>query len=82
MFGGRIGSQAQEKPLSPYEKRARERKDEYARLKLTSYEDQQRHEGRKAVLGQDYRERFTGTWKEAEAYLKIGNQTFWDWFWE
>jgi hypothetical protein len=83
MFGGRFFGKHR-KPLSPYEQRAKDREDEYARLGLVTYDEQQRHEGRKVLLGQDYLDRDTGTWRDAEEYIRHSqpHQTFWDWFWE
>jgi hypothetical protein len=79
MFGGKVAPQ--QKLLSPYEKRAKEREAEYARLGLASFEDQQRHEGRKVMLGEGYHQRNTGTWKEAEECMrKSGHKKWWD-FW-
>jgi hypothetical protein len=79
MFGRKSRQKSQ--PLSVYERQAQERQSEYARLGLTTYEEQQRHEYRKFSLGADYRDRPSGSWKEAEDYLKRNNQSFWDWFW-
>jgi hypothetical protein len=82
MFGGMIKLGPRQKPLSPYEQRAKEREAEYARHGLDTYEEQQRHEERKALLGLDYRDRYTGSWKKAEEHMKRCNQTFYDWLWD
>jgi hypothetical protein len=39
-------------------------------LKKWRYDEIQRHYARKAMLGSDYRERDTGTWRQAEAYMR------------
>jgi hypothetical protein len=80
MFGGRFGPKS--KQLSPYERRAKARDDEYAKIGADTWEKQQLHEQRKALLGEDYRDRFSGSWRESERYMaKQQNQTFFDWLW-
>jgi hypothetical protein len=69
------------KPLSPYEQRAERRQAEYKRYGLTTYDEQMMHEERKALLGEDYRQRDTGTWRKAEQHLKTSHQSWWDWLW-
>jgi hypothetical protein len=56
-------------PMSPYEKRLQEREAEEARLGLKTYEGKMRYRERKFMLGSDYRNRNSGTWQNAEAYL-------------
>jgi hypothetical protein len=81
MFGGRFMKKS--KPVTAYERRAKNREAEYARLGLTTFDEQQEHERRKVMLGEDYRDRFTGTWKEADEYMKKSqNVRWWDWFLE
>jgi hypothetical protein len=58
------------KSFEDYAKEAEARAEEVARLGLTSYDEIQRHYARKAMLGSDYRERDTGTWRQAEAYMR------------
>ena len=53
-----------------YLKRAEARAEEQQRLGLMTYDEIQQHYARKVMLGDDYRERDTGTWREAEEYLK------------
>ena len=79
MFGGRF-MQKSTKPLSASESRAQKRAAEYARLGLTTYRDRQRHEDRKVLLGEDYHDRFSGTWREAEETMKKSHyNSWWDW---
>jgi hypothetical protein len=58
------------KPLSAVEQREKDRADEYARVGADTYAKQMLHEDRKMKLGAGYRERDSGTWKEAERYMK------------
>jgi hypothetical protein len=60
MFGQRLD----------YLKRAEARAEEERRLGLTTFEQIEQHRARKFLLGADYRERDSGTWREAEEYLK------------
>jgi hypothetical protein len=53
-----------------YLKRAEARAEEERRLGLTTYDEIQQHRARKFILGEHYRERDSGTWREAEEYLK------------
>jgi hypothetical protein len=69
----------QRKPISIYEKRLQERDAEEARLGLKSYEEKMRHRERKFMLGSGYRDRDSGTWRDAEAYLKKSTSK-WDCF--
>jgi hypothetical protein len=60
---------SESRPLTEYEQRVRD------------YEEQQRHEFRKACLGDDYLDRYSGTWREAEAHAEQSKQPLWNWFW-
>ena len=53
-----------------YLKRAEARAEEERRLGLVTYEQIEQHRARKFILGEHYRERDSGTWREAEEYLK------------
>ena len=53
-----------------YLKRAEARAEEERRLGLTTFEQIEQHRARKFILGEHYRERDSGTWREAEEYLK------------
>ena len=53
-----------------YLKRAEARAEEERRLGLTTFEQIEQHRARKFILGVHYRERDSGTWREAEEYLK------------
>ena len=53
-----------------YLKRAEARAEEERRLGLVTYEQIEQHRARKFILGERYRERDSGTWREAEEYLK------------
>ena len=53
-----------------YLKRAEARAEEERRLGLTTFEQIEQHRARKFILGENYRERDSGTWREAEEYLK------------
>jgi hypothetical protein len=83
MFGkSKPQSRKQREPMSQYEIRMQERQAEYARLGLTTYAEQQTHEFRKVALGSDYHERDSGTWKQAEDFMKkSGHTTWWDRLW-
>jgi hypothetical protein len=78
MFGGRFGPRR--KQLSYYELREKARQKEYARYRLTTFAQQQEHEERKGVLGEDYRDRYSGSWREAEDYMNRSRyDSWWDW---
>ena len=53
-----------------YLKRAEARAEEERRLGLTTFEQIEQHRARKFILGENYRERDSGSWREAEEYLK------------
>ena len=53
-----------------YLKRAEVRAEEERHLGLTTYDEIQQHRARKFILGEHYRERDSGTWREAEECLK------------
>ena len=53
-----------------YLKRAEARAEEERHLGLTTYDEIQRHRARKFILGENYRERDSGSWHEAEEHLK------------
>ena len=53
-----------------YLKRAEARAEEEQRLGLVTYEQIEQHRARKFILGENYRERNSGSWREAEEYLK------------
>jgi hypothetical protein len=53
-----------------YLKRAEARAEEERRLGLVTYEQIEQHRARKFLLGADYRERDSGSCREAEEYLK------------
>ena len=53
-----------------YLKRAEARAEEERRLGLTTYDEIQQHRARKFILGENYRERDSGSWREAEEYLR------------
>jgi hypothetical protein len=53
-----------------YLKQAEARAEEERRLGLTTFEQIEQHRARKFILGEHYRERDSGTWREAEGYLK------------
>ena len=53
-----------------YLKRAEAHAEEERRLGLVTYEQIEQHRARKFILGEHYRERDSGTWREAEEYLK------------
>ena len=53
-----------------YLKRAEARAEEERRLGLATFEQIEQHRTRKFILGEHYRERDSGTWREAEEYLK------------
>ena len=53
-----------------YLKRAEARAEEEQRLGLVTYEQIEQHRARKFILGENYRERDSGSWREAEEYLR------------
>jgi hypothetical protein len=53
-----------------YLKRAEAREEEEQRLGLVTYEQIEKHRARKFILGEHYREHDSGSWREAEEYLK------------
>ena len=57
------------KSFEDYAREAEARAEEEQRLGLVTYQ-QIEHRARKSLLGADYRERDSGTWREAEEYLK------------
>ena len=62
-----------------YEKRAREREAEEARLGLVLYAEKMRHRERKFMLGAGYRDGDSGSWRQAEAFLKKSKSKWFDW---
>jgi hypothetical protein len=58
------------KSFEDYAREAEARAEEEQRLGLTTYDEIQQHYARKVMLGDDYRERYSGSWCEAEEYLK------------
>ena len=56
--------------LDEYMKRAKAREEEEKRLGIVTYEQKMEHRERRAILGKDYLERPSGTWKNALDFLK------------
>jgi hypothetical protein len=63
-----------------YEKRAKEREAEEARLGLASYDEKLRHRERRFMLGEGYHERQSGSWRDAQSFLKKSKQKWSDWW--
>jgi hypothetical protein len=61
--------------LEEYVKRAKAREEEEKRLGITTYEQKMEHCERRAILGKDYLERDSGSWRNALEFLKrLGEQ--------
>jgi hypothetical protein len=56
--------------LEDYMKKAKAREEEERRLGITTYQEKMDHRERRAILGKDYLELDSGTWKNALAFLK------------
>jgi hypothetical protein len=51
--------------LDEYMKRAKAREEEEQRLGITTYEQKMEHRERRAILGKDYLQRDSGSWRNA-----------------
>jgi hypothetical protein len=56
--------------LEDYTKQAKAREEEEQRLGIATYQQKMEHRERRAILGDGYLERDSGTWKNALAFLR------------
>ena len=56
--------------LEDYTKQAKAREEEEKRLGIVTYEQKMEHRERRAILGRDYLEKDSGSWKNALAFLR------------